>query len=149
MTLTVLRKIMCCMTASLDVVQQPCALLLQALGETYRWMLYGDDDTLFFVDAVLDLLQPFDPELPYAISDNIWFEANSALVSGPCVLVALHAVRQGMLLFMLSFSMRLLSYVTWKCFIFISREAKGTYSTAAHIVGVCTDHACMPPSSFN
>lgn len=45
-------------------------------------MLYGDDDTLFFVDAVLDLLQPFDPELPYAISDNIWFEANSALVSG-------------------------------------------------------------------
>lgn len=45
-------------------------------------MLYGDDDTLFFVDAVLDLLQPFDPELPYAISDNIWFEANSALVRG-------------------------------------------------------------------
>ena len=45
-------------------------------------MLYGDDDTLFFVDAVLDLLQPFDPELPYVISDNIWFEANSALVRG-------------------------------------------------------------------
>ena len=54
----------------------------QALGDTYKWMLYGDDDTLFFVDAVLDLLQPFDPELPYAISDNIWFEANSALVRG-------------------------------------------------------------------
>ena len=44
-------------------------------------MLYGDDDTLFFVDAVLDLLLPFDPELPYAISDNIWFEANSAQAS--------------------------------------------------------------------
>lgn len=58
---------------------------LQALGDTYKWMLYGDDDTLFFVDAVLDLLQPFDPELPYAISDNIWFEANSALVSEPSV----------------------------------------------------------------
>ena len=54
----------------------------QALGDTYKWMLYGDDDTLFFVDAVLDLLQLFDPELPYAISDNIWFEANSALVRG-------------------------------------------------------------------
>ena len=58
------------------------AVLLQTLGDTYKWMLYGDDDTLFFVDTVLDLLQPFDPELPYAISDNIWFEANSALVSG-------------------------------------------------------------------
>ena len=53
----------------------------QALGDSYKWMLYGDDDTLFFVDAVLDLLLPYDPELPYAISDNIWFEANSAQAS--------------------------------------------------------------------
>ena len=55
-------------------------LACQELGDTYKWMLFGDDDTLFFVDAVLDLLQPFDPDLPYAISENIWFEANSAQV---------------------------------------------------------------------
>ncbi len=31
-------------------------------------MLYGDDDTLFFLDGILDLLQDFDPEIPYFIS---------------------------------------------------------------------------------
>ena len=73
-------------------------LIFQALGDTYKWMLYGDDDTLFFVDAVLDLLHPLDPELPYAISDNIWFEANSALVSGPYLLGTLYrSARQGLL----------------------------------------------------
>lgn len=31
-------------------------------------MLYGDDDTFFFVDGVLELLQDFDPSLPYFIT---------------------------------------------------------------------------------
>jgi len=30
--------------------------------------LYGDDDTFFFVDGILELLQDFDPELPYFIT---------------------------------------------------------------------------------
>ena len=31
-------------------------------------MLYGDDDTLFFIDSVTELLQDFDPSLPYIIT---------------------------------------------------------------------------------
>ncbi len=31
-------------------------------------MLYGHDDTLFFVEGILDLLQDFDPALPYIIT---------------------------------------------------------------------------------
>ena len=31
-------------------------------------MLYGDDDTLFFVDSVSELLQDFDPSIPYLIT---------------------------------------------------------------------------------
>ena len=31
-------------------------------------MLFGDDDTIFFVDSVLEFLQDFDPDLPYFIS---------------------------------------------------------------------------------
>ena len=31
-------------------------------------MLYGDDDTLFFVDSISELLQDFDPSLPYIIT---------------------------------------------------------------------------------
>ena len=41
---------------------------MQAFKGQYSWMFYGDDDTMFFVDNVLDLLQDFDPNLPYIIT---------------------------------------------------------------------------------
>ncbi len=31
-------------------------------------MLYGDDDTLWFVGGVLDLLKDLDPDMPYVIT---------------------------------------------------------------------------------
>lgn len=49
-----------------------CALMssftVQAFKGDYKWILYGDDDTFFFVDGVLELLQDFDPSLPYFIT---------------------------------------------------------------------------------
>lgn len=45
-----------------------CTWLLQAFKGDYKWILYGDDDTFFFVDGVLELLQDFDPSLPYFIT---------------------------------------------------------------------------------
>ncbi|KAG2422999.1 hypothetical protein HXX76_015597 [Chlamydomonas incerta] len=36
-------------------------------------MLYGDDDTLFYMSGVIKLLEQFDPEQPLAITDNIWY----------------------------------------------------------------------------
>ena len=42
--------------------------MLQAFKGDYKWILYGDDDTFFFVDGVLELLQDFDPSLPYFIT---------------------------------------------------------------------------------
>ena len=41
---------------------------VQAFEGDYKWILYGDDDTFFFVDGVLELLQDFDPSLPYFIT---------------------------------------------------------------------------------
>jgi hypothetical protein len=41
---------------------------LQAFEGSYDWMLYGHDDTFFFVEGILDLLQDFDPALPYIIT---------------------------------------------------------------------------------
>eukprot|EP00887_Chlorella_sp_A99_P003186 scaffold9.g3186.t1 len=38
-----------------------------------EWLLYMDDDTIFFPDAVLRLLEDFDPDLPYFISDHFWW----------------------------------------------------------------------------
>ncbi|KXZ55605.1 hypothetical protein GPECTOR_2g1155 [Gonium pectorale] len=42
-------------------------------GETYKWLLYGDDDTLFFMDAVKHMLDSYDPDLPLAFSDDLWY----------------------------------------------------------------------------
>ena len=41
---------------------------MQAYEGKYSWLLYGDDDTLFFIDSVSELLQDFDPSLPYVIT---------------------------------------------------------------------------------
>ena len=38
----------------------------------YKWMLYGDDDTLFFIPNVLRLLEGLDHLVPLAISDDLW-----------------------------------------------------------------------------
>ena len=38
------------------------------LGDTYKWLLYGDDDTVWFMDGVLDVLSDLDPDTPYFIS---------------------------------------------------------------------------------
>ncbi|EFJ51397.1 hypothetical protein VOLCADRAFT_116399, partial [Volvox carteri f. nagariensis] len=40
-------------------------------GPTYKWMLLGDDDTLWFMLGVKRLLYGYDHNLPYAISDHM------------------------------------------------------------------------------
>eukprot|EP00198_Chlamydomonas_reinhardtii_P006618 XP_001695954.1 predicted protein [Chlamydomonas reinhardtii] len=43
-------------------------------GDTFKWMLYGDDDTLFYLDALKHMLSEHDPQLPLAFSDNLWYD---------------------------------------------------------------------------
>ncbi|KAK3240734.1 hypothetical protein CYMTET_49443 [Cymbomonas tetramitiformis] len=37
----------------------------------YKWMLYGDDDTYFFMSNILEELQGLDPDMPYLITDDV------------------------------------------------------------------------------
>ena len=41
--------------------------------DNFKWMLYGDDDTVFFIDNALDMLEGLDHNMPYFLTDNIWF----------------------------------------------------------------------------
>lgn len=41
--------------------------------DSYKWILFGDDDTVFFVDNALRLLDTLDHNMPYILSDHIWF----------------------------------------------------------------------------
>lgn len=44
---------------------------MQAFGNSFKWLLFGDEDTVFFVDNALELLQDFDPSMPYIITGNM------------------------------------------------------------------------------
>ena len=48
---------------------------------SYKWILYGDDDTFWFIDNVLTHLDQLDPNMPYLLSDNIWMKERG---SGDC-----------------------------------------------------------------
>ena len=41
--------------------------------DSYRWILYGDDDTVWFPDVILKLVNRMDHETPYFLTDHIWF----------------------------------------------------------------------------
>lgn len=44
---------------------------LEQEGVDYNWLLYGDDDTMWFMSAVVDLLRDYDADLPYFISGQL------------------------------------------------------------------------------
>ena len=50
--------------------------------DSYKWMLYGDDDTVFYVDNVMRMLEALDHTVPYFITDHIWFLGS--LTEGVC-----------------------------------------------------------------
>lgn len=45
---------------------------------SYKWILYGDDDTFWFIDNVLAYLDQLDPDMPYLLSDNIWMKERTS-----------------------------------------------------------------------
>ena len=44
---------------------------MQAFGNSFKWLFFGDEDTVFFVDNALELLQDFDPSMPYIITGAV------------------------------------------------------------------------------
>lgn len=58
-------------------------LAFRELGDTFKWLLYGDDDTVFFVDAALRLASTMDPDMPYIITDNMWWSPHFGGASHP------------------------------------------------------------------
>ena len=41
--------------------------------DNFKWILYGDDDTVFFPQNVLDLVNGLDHNMPYYLTDHLWF----------------------------------------------------------------------------
>ena len=51
------------------------ARLGNASGQTYDWVLYGDDDTVYLMDNALEMLRGLDAATPYFLSDALSMES--------------------------------------------------------------------------
>lgn len=50
-------------------------------ADSYKWILYGDDDTVFNVDNVLRLVSGLNASQPYLLTDCLWFPQG---ITGAC-----------------------------------------------------------------
>lgn len=63
----------------------------QSVGvDNYKWILFGEDDTVFFVENTLKLLGHLDHELPYFLTDNIQYPQNH--IDGTWMMSAVYGV---------------------------------------------------------
>ncbi|KAK9848859.1 hypothetical protein WJX84_012447 [Apatococcus fuscideae] len=53
------------------------------LQDTYKWLLYGDDDTVWFLEGVMSMLEDLDPDMPYFITDHMWWSNTPGRASHP------------------------------------------------------------------
>ena len=64
-------------------------------GDTYKWLLYGDDDTLFFNHALIPTLQDMDPDMPYFLTGahrscfEVWLHETAIQPDIPSLLLTL------------------------------------------------------------
>ncbi len=68
--------------------------------DSFKWVLYGDDDTVFFVDGALDMLENLDYNMPYLLSDDVWFveddgKHGSACIQNACISLLARCMQSG------------------------------------------------------
>ena len=52
-------------------------------SDSYSWILYGDDDTFFNIEATLRMVNRLNDSMPYLLSDNIWFPEQGGTAPPP------------------------------------------------------------------
>ena len=38
------------------------------LGNSFKWLFYSDDDTVFFLDNAMNVVKGLDPDMPYFLT---------------------------------------------------------------------------------
>lgn len=62
-----------CMHIACRATVTPFLANMTVGANNFKWMLFGDDDTVFVLDNVLRMLEHLDPNLPYFITDHLWY----------------------------------------------------------------------------
>ncbi|BDA47330.1 hypothetical protein COCOBI_10-1760 [Coccomyxa sp. Obi] len=53
-------------------------LAYKGLNDSFKWLFYGDDDTVFFLEGAMNVVKDLDPNMPYFLTDNMWFSQHMA-----------------------------------------------------------------------
>ena len=38
------------------------------LNDSFKWLFYGDDDTVFFLEGAMNIVEDLDPNMPYFLT---------------------------------------------------------------------------------
>ena len=109
--------------------------LLKREGVDYKWMLYGDDDTMWFMSAVLDLLREYDSELPYFISGAVSVHARHTIHDAPISVELCSVLSCVMCMFQICFS----------CLV----QARVSLEKSCMFVQAVRHHCLSFPAAFN
>ena len=59
-------------------------------SQNYKWLIFGDDDTVFLIDNVLKLVNEMDHKIPYFMTDHIWFPEREGEIHSPAIASPYH-----------------------------------------------------------
>lgn len=45
-----------------------CDAANRGLNESFKWLFYGDDDTVFFLEGAMNVVKDLDPNMPYFLT---------------------------------------------------------------------------------
>lgn len=45
-----------------------CDGATRGLNDSFKWLFYGDDDTVFFLEGAMNIVEDLDPNMPYFLT---------------------------------------------------------------------------------
>ena len=46
-------------------------VLIRHYGDSFKWLFYGDDDSVLFLRGAMNIVAGLDPDMPYALTGGL------------------------------------------------------------------------------
>ncbi len=53
-----------------------CDAANRGLNDSFKWLFYGDDDTVFFLKGAMNVVKDLDPNMPYFLTGTFCHQLN-------------------------------------------------------------------------
>lgn len=65
-------------------------VLIRHYGDSFKWLFYGDDDSVLFLRGAMNIVAGLDPAMPYALTGGLW--CPPTVPSAAALLLGHHAI---------------------------------------------------------